>query len=211
MNLKNFFTCSGNDCFLNNYFADNFKKGIVNHVSYKNLSLEQRPEVIDVFTSLILTNNPSTIIEIGTFAGGLTLILRDILDILKLEHCQIYTYDVSNPMWLLDQIKNNNIKNINVNVTNLFDQSYLKLLDETKDAEIKSLIQSSGRTILLCDGGCKKCEFNILSQYLKPDDIIMAHDYAPNSDYFEQNMRNKIWNWHEIQDSDIIEIGRAHV
>lgn len=33
----------------------------------------------------------------------------------------------------------------------------------------------------------------------------MAHDYAPNTEYFEQYMRNKIWNWHEIQDSDIID------
>ena len=33
----------------------------------------------------------------------------------------------------------------------------------------------------------------------------MAHDYAPNKEYFEEHMRDKIWNWHEIQDSDIQE------
>ena len=38
---------------------------------------------------------------------------------------------------------------------------------------------------------------------LKKGDIIMAHDYSPNSEYFEENINNKIWNWHEIKDTDI--------
>jgi hypothetical protein len=33
----------------------------------------------------------------------------------------------------------------------------------------------------------------------------MAHDYAPSQEYFEHTMKGKIWNWLEIQDSDIIE------
>ena len=31
----------------------------------------------------------------------------------------------------------------------------------------------------------------------------MAHDYAPNAEYFEERMKDKIWNWMEIQDTDI--------
>jgi hypothetical protein len=31
----------------------------------------------------------------------------------------------------------------------------------------------------------------------------MAHDYAPSAEYFEEYMKDKIWNWMEIQDSDI--------
>ena len=33
----------------------------------------------------------------------------------------------------------------------------------------------------------------------------MAHDYSPSTEYFEEHINNKIWNWHEIQDSDIQE------
>lgn len=203
--LKTFLSCSGHDCFDNNIFVNNFKKGIVEHVSYKNLSIEQRPEVIEVFEKLILLIKPSRVIEIGTFAGGLTLIIRDLLDHTDQKESIVYTYDVSEAIWLKQQILDRNIKNIYVNTCNLFNDSYQDIRNITVESDIKNIIQSDGVTLLLCDGGCKKCEFNILSKYLKTNDIIMTHDYAPNTEYFEQHMKNKIWNWHEIQDSDIIE------
>ena len=31
----------------------------------------------------------------------------------------------------------------------------------------------------------------------------MAHDYAANLEVFENNIKGKVWNWMEIQDSDI--------
>jgi hypothetical protein len=31
----------------------------------------------------------------------------------------------------------------------------------------------------------------------------MAHNYLPNNDYFENNVKNKYWNYLNIQDSDI--------
>jgi hypothetical protein len=33
----------------------------------------------------------------------------------------------------------------------------------------------------------------------------MAHDYAPNEEYFDKYINGKIWNWLEIQDQDINE------
>jgi cellulose synthase/poly-beta-1,6-N-acetylglucosamine synthase-like glycosyltransferase len=74
-----------------------------------------------------------------------------------------------------------------------------------KEDVVKEFIQRNGRTIVLCAGGSKKNEFRLLSKFLKLDDIIMAHDYAPNENYFNQHINNKIWNWLEIQDSDINE------
>jgi hypothetical protein len=44
-------------------------------------------------------------------------------------------------------------------------------------SEIKSLIQTSGRTLILCDGGDKETEFKILSRFMKDGDVIMLHDY----------------------------------
>jgi hypothetical protein len=60
-----------------------------------------------------------------------------------------------------------------------------------------------GTTIVMCDGGSKKNEMKILGKYLKPGDIIMAHDYAPTIEYFENFIYGKIWKWCEILDSDI--------
>jgi hypothetical protein len=71
---------------------------------------------------------------------------------------------------------------------------------------IKDFIQSEGTTLVLCDGGNKISEFNLISPLLKEGDIIMAHDYIDTIENFEQNFKNKIWNWCEIKESDISEI-----
>lgn len=201
--LREALSCSSQNCFDNNFFINSLSQKHSSHVSYKGLSVSQNPNIIYAFDTLIKNVQPTQIIEIGTLAGGLTLILRSILDENKLKNSIITTYDIYPPTYLLPLIED--INNINVITKNLFDLQYMNLADMATESETSSLIQQSGVTLLLCDGGCKKCEFNILSQYLKSGDIIMAHDYAPNTTYFEQHMKNKIWNWHEIQDSDIIE------
>ena len=71
--------------------------------------------------------------------------------------------------------------------------------------ELINIIGQSGVTLVLCDGGSKKNEFNLISSLLKKGDVIMAHDYAPNEIYFQEHIKNKLWNWLEIQDSDINE------
>jgi hypothetical protein len=69
--------------------------------------------------------------------------------------------------------------------------------------EIIDFITSEGTTLVLCDGGSKKNEFRLLSNLIKKGDVIMAHDFSPNEEYFIDNMLDKKWNWMEIQDSDI--------
>jgi hypothetical protein len=203
IDLRSELSCSSNNCFDNDFFTASLSKGHIAHLSYKGLGTEQNPNIIYPFDSLISNIKPARIIEIGTFAGGLTLILRTILDNNNLENIPITTYDVNSPTYLLPIIEN--IPNVISHTKNLFNETYSGFASEQAKAEIVSLIRKTGPTLLLCDGGCKKCEFNVLSDYLKPNDIIMAHDYAPNSEYFEHAMKGKIWNWLEISDSDIIE------
>lgn len=60
----------------------------------------------------------------------------------------------------------------------------------------------------MCDGGNKIKEFEIFSTLLKKDDVIMAHDFSYDLDYYNQHMR-KIWKnikKLEISDSDIKQI-----
>jgi len=195
--IKQFLSCESYDCFENDRFENAFTNGKVYHVSYKGLSIEQRPDIIYPFSKLLNKIEPNTIIEIGTFAGALSLILHDLTDQIK---STIITYDVNSADYLKDFVIKNNLQRINIITQNIFSDNYTTL----DDTAIQKLISNpNNRILLLCDGGCKKCEFNLLSKYLKSGDIIMAHDYAPNREYFEQHIKNKIWNWHEIQDSDI--------
>jgi hypothetical protein len=86
------------------------------------------------------------------------------------------------------------------------------IFDDYQDIpnEIKNFIKQDGLTIILCDGGDKIREFKLLSHFLKKGDIIMAHDYAPNQEYFDNYINGKIWNWLEIQDKDINESCMKH-
>jgi predicted O-methyltransferase YrrM len=167
--------------------------------SYEGITTQQHYDVGKFFNQLFNQTKPSRILEIGTAFGGLTLLLRNILDDLSFS-TEIRTYDIDSKHYLQPYI-DNGLK-IDVRIKNIFNHEYSEL---TELDDISTYVQSEGVTIVLCDGGSKKNEFKILSSLLKPGDIIMAHDYSPNQTYFEENINNKIWNWLEIQDSDIDE------
>lgn len=164
--------------------------------NYKNLRMAQNQNAEKFFDFLIEKKRPTHILEIGTAQGGLSLLLSDLLTKHNLNNSIIKTYDREEPVYLISTIKKNNIKNIDVNHCNIFDEDIEKL---------KSFIDQGSPTLVLCDGGSKKTEFNMFAKFLKKEDMIMAHDYAPNKNYFENHVRGKIWNWHEIQDSHIEE------
>lgn len=174
---------------------------------YKNTVISQHYDVAIPFKVLIETIRPTKILEIGTAYGGMTIILRDILDSLGMQAVPIRSYDLYKyPTYDVDVAISQGAK-IELLIKNVFNHPYDALLDAN---EIATFAHQPGPTIILCDGGSKKNEFRILSEFLRTGDIIMAHDYAPNPTYFEQHMRNKIWNWMEIQDTDIDEAVRTY-
>jgi cephalosporin hydroxylase len=166
------------------------------HFIYENLIISQHESVGSVFDKLIKQIKPKRILEIGTADGGLTLMLKDLLNDNGLNNSIIRTYDI------LEQtnLKNKNVNGIEIITKSPFNYPYSDL--EYPD-EIKEFVQSEGTTLVLCDGGFKINEFILISQFLKVGDVIMAHDYAHDSDVFKKEIENKIWNWHEIQYSDI--------
>jgi predicted O-methyltransferase YrrM len=168
--------------------------------TYKDTTTLQHKDIGNYLKKLFETTKPSQILEIGTSFGGLTLLIRDLLDDSNLSESDLRSYDVmeTNRFHLQEAIKNKS--KIDFRIKNVFNHGYDNLIEID---EIKDYIQKSGPTIIMCDGGSKKNEFNILAKYLKKGDIIMAHDYSPNAEYFEENINNKIWNWHEIKDTDI--------
>jgi hypothetical protein len=166
------------------------------HFIYENLIISQHESVGSVFDKLIKQIKPKRILEIGTADGGLTLMLKDLLNDNGLNNSIIRTYDI------LEQtnLKNKNVDGIEIITKSPFNYPYSDL---EYPYEIKEFVQSEGTTLVLCDGGFKINEFILISQFLKVGDVIMAHDYAHDSDVFKKEIENKIWNWHEIQYSDI--------
>ena len=171
---------------------------ISGHFVYKGLTIMQHPKIEESFEVLLNELKPKKILEIGTSSGGLTLLLRDILDRINLSDTTLVTYDVYEPQYLRHHV--NDGSKIDIRVENVFNHQYSDLQN---GQEIIDYISSEGTTLVLCDGGSKKNEFRILSKYLKVGDVIMAHDYSPNENYFKEFVHDKIWNWLEIQDSDV--------
>jgi cephalosporin hydroxylase len=173
---------------------------ISGHFVYKGLTIMQHPNIESTFENLLSELKPSKVLEIGTSSGGLTLMIRDILDRIGLESTKLVTYDVYDPQYLRHHVENG--AKIDIRVENKFNHQYSDL---ENGQEIIDFISSEGTTLVLCDGGSKKNEFRVLSNFLKIGDVIMAHDYSPNESYFREFVHDKIWNWLEIQDTDIEE------
>jgi len=177
---------------------DSYSKG---WFSIDGIMTQQSLNIVDAFKALFLEKRPGKILEIGSQSGGLTLCLGHILNELNMNNVEIESYDVKDIAGK-DYItqKFNNIK---FKIENLFSDSYLEL-NATKEQYIKDYFNYEKPILVLCDGGSKKNEFNILSKFLRPGDVIMAHDYSPNHQYFtEVTKPSGVWQWHEICDNDV--------
>jgi hypothetical protein len=177
---------------------ENIKK-IFGASIYNGIVTQQHENAYDIFREFLLEIKPSQILEIGTGSGGFTLFLKDTLDELGLNDTKIKTFEIntnSNFEFLIS-------RGVEVLHDNIFDESYFHLI---KPELVEPFIKNDGITLVLCDGGYKITEFRILSNFLKNGDFIMAHDYCPNKDYFEEHINNKIWLWCEIEDKYIQDV-----
>jgi len=173
------------------------KSNLENHDSlscYLTHCAQQSHRVYEVFDVFIREIRPAQILEIGTASGGFTAFMKLICNDYGLN-TQILTFDIREPAWTFQSLRD---MGVDARVENIFGENYLSVKEDVQD-----FIKQSGTTIVLCDGGWKIGEFNILSKYLKPGDFILAHDYAENREMFEQNFYMKIWNWFEIGRDDI--------
>ena len=132
-----------------------------------------------------MDNKPLQIIEIGSRNGGFTTILD--------EHnlsntAKLYTIDIDG--------FNPNAK-FSDNVTQIKADCF------AIESVIGNIISQPGVTLVFCDGGDKIREINTFAKYLKPGDMIFGHDYAKDSETFNNTYRGKIWDWHELWDSAI--------
>jgi cephalosporin hydroxylase len=170
---------------------------------YKNHVAMQHEGALQAFKDFLSVNKPQRIVEIGTADGGLTLALRNILDELGMSTVPIRSFDVQPRPWYDSLIS----QNIEIFIENLFDDSYDRLI---KPDLILPFIQAPGLTLVLCDGGYKVGEFNVLAPQIKPGDFIMVHDYIDTVENFQNHYYGKIWNWQEVKDSDLDSVSQEY-
>ena len=164
--------------------------------AYDGHTCQQNHHCFEAFFNLLSEVRPARILEIGTALGGLTIYLKEMCEKLGLS-TEIRTYDVDEREWY-DDIRS---RGIDLRLENIFNNDYTELLDP----DVINYIQQDGVTLVLCDGGNKIGEYNLLSDYIKVSDIIMAHDYAYDSEVFQEKVLKKLWNWHEISESHILD------
>jgi len=155
-----------------------------NHLLINDINASQNPNIIKALEELnaFLINeriNISTIIEIGTLNGGFTSILAE-SDLSK--GTKIHTFD---------------IRDKQLGCVDKYNNVFFHKEDVFSTNTIVDLLKSDGNCLLFCDGGNKINEFNLYSNNLKKNDFIFCHDYVTNKELFEEQYRNKIWNWHE--------------
>lgn len=137
----------------------------------------QISQVLGVYLAL----NPTyikqfdNIIEIGTYNGGLTSWLYDN----KNPNAMVVSYDIDG------SINSTNRTDIDFRVEDCFEEKSFN--------DIVSYIKKPGKTLVVCDGGNKPKEFSLFSQYLKSGDIIIAHDYMANPEYWKSV--TDYWQW----------------
>jgi len=160
---------------------------------FGRLACMQNDYAFDVFEEFVKIVKPSNILEIGTAQGGFTCFLRSILDKFSPE-CRLLSYDIIDRPWFEGFDKHK----IDIRIENVFLDEYTETTDY-----VKEFIQSPGVTIVLCDGAYKKYEFNLLSNFIKEGDFILAHDYGVDINSFNRDIKGKYWNWCELVEDDI--------
>lgn len=161
---------------------------------YKNYLCQQVSTFKNPFEKLIKEIKPELIIEIGTGQGGFSIFLNDLTTRLKLK-CKQITYDINNNNDIILKYNQTTNNTIEFHIKDIFDD--IDYLTE--------LINSSGTTLILCDGGNKVKEFQTFSKLIKKDDFIMGHDYAETTQFFDDHIYRKIWNWLELSGESIQE------
>jgi 23S rRNA U2552 (ribose-2'-O)-methylase RlmE/FtsJ len=177
-----------------NFYSDRFVKGkmLPFTSTYKNKYTAQQTEgVWKLFEEFLLKEKFERIFEIGTALGGLTQFIDDFSKENNID-TEIVSIDVKPINQFLTE---QGIQNLQMNA-----------LDIKNISKLESFLKTDKKLLILCDGNEKPTEFNLYSKYIKVGDFIMAHDYSVSYEYFENNIKNKKWDWCQITEGDIIDV-----
>lgn len=160
------------------------------HEPIEGLLLAQNTHIEQPFNTLSELNF-DCVIELGTQNGGFTIFLSKLFKLVK-------TFD-------------HTINQKTLSVFTKYPKILLFEMDIFKNVErIGEMIKEGGKVLLLCDNGNKPKEVQTFAKYLKPGDVIMAHDYARDRDYYIKNIQHKYWHRVEIWDKDVADVFKEH-
>lgn len=176
--------------------------------SFYGCYCQQNPAAIIALNRLLLGYDFSRIIELGTHLGGFSTLFA----LYCLESNQPISAEANEPALAFNGSHNKFPRDFYTfdNVCrdkNRFDllkgmDAHVEIrdfLNNTDDiAYIKGLIPSRARTLLLCDGGCKKRELDIYAGSLRQGDVVMLHDWAYDERAFER-LRQTGWTGWETR------------
>jgi hypothetical protein len=143
--------------------------------TYKNIQLSQVMGIYLMFNTEFLSKF-DTIIEIGTYNGGLSTWLVDN----KNQNTKFVTYDIDSSV-------------TSPYLSKTIDNRLEDCFNESTFNDIIEMIQGNGKCLVLCDGGNKPKEFGEFSKYLKSGDHIMCHDYC--KDNSNHQFATSFWQW----------------
>lgn len=167
---------------------------VVNFELFAAQNIHIVPAFKKLFSFLASQNRPIRIVEVGTFKGGLTVILDTFSKLYSLDY-ELHTYDINSD--LVSKETKELFKELGVIV-------HVKDVFEAEGKEVKTLIEDTNDlAVLFCDGGNKSKEINDFSKFLKAGDIVLGHDYGFDKEAFS----SKDWNAHEL---DFKKVSRAY-
>ncbi len=172
--------------FLHQFHADNRK-----NFNFESFGAEicQNQTSLNFISRILEEQRPDTIIEIGTFTGGLSILLGQYG---FLKSVRVETFDI------VDRRQNAGLFSaleINFHLLDCFSPE--------GDSMIRDFLNASQRAFIFCDGGNKVKEFNHYADLMKSGDVICCHDYAVDKETFDSQIYLKWWGWHEISYADI--------
>lgn len=136
------------------------------------LEMQQQRGIASFISDFLRSISPGLIIEFGSGHGGLSVLLN----LYCYKHgARFHTFE--NNTGIIEERNSELIE---------FMGGQIHELDIFSRADfIGSLIAGRGKCLVLCDDGNKKLELSTFARYLKPNDIIMAHDYYHSKELFD--------------------------
>lgn len=158
---------------------------------YNGIKCSQHHSFAPTFIEFLKDQQFTHILEIGTYHGGFTAFIHDNIE----KNTKFWSFDVVN------QVEHDTLRQLGIMIfiRNIFNYN----MSDIVDSPTINFLREPGKKLIMCDGGNKIFEFNCLAKYLNVGDFIMAHDYSDSVEYFESDLRGKVWNWCEIVEKDI--------
>jgi cephalosporin hydroxylase len=163
--------------------------------TFFGLTMSQHPHAVIKLNQLLNATRPARIVEVGTGAGGLTVLFALFC---KATGAALHSYDQQGGKHheLLAQL-GYPVRRGDA------------LGDPAVVEEIKSIVAREGRSVIFADAG-KAIEANLLIPVMKPGDLILMHDFAPDAETFRRDIQGVRWNWFEAWYERVAEVSNAH-